>query len=111
MAVEPRSRKLSAIELSWTRNILIAYRSLRNLRDSYGVRIVVVDGDSWYVEPSIKLGLRLHVEIGGIHNIVERLSREVKRRLRSINLYLPCRCRKPFKNVERWTNTWRTYYN
>jgi len=64
MAVEPRSRKLLAIELSWTRNILIAYRFLRNLRDSYGVRIVVVDGASWYVEPSIKLGLRLHVESG-----------------------------------------------
>jgi len=49
------------------------------------------------------------VEIGGLHNIVERLSREVKRRLRSLNLYLSCR--KPFKHVERWINTWRKYYN
>ena len=111
MAIEPRSRKLLAIELSWTRNILVAYRFLKYLRDSYGVRIVIVDGAPWYVEPSIKLGLRLNLERGGPHNIVERLSREVKRRLRDFNIYSPCRCREPLKHVETWLEAWRSYYN
>gem|GEM_PF-5838750 len=44
IAIKPSSRKLLAIELSWTRNILVAYRFLKNLRDGYGVRITVVDG-------------------------------------------------------------------
>jgi len=59
MAIEPSSKKLLAIELSWTRNILVVYRFLKNLKDGYGVRIVIVDKAPWYVEPCIKPCLRL----------------------------------------------------
>jgi len=99
-----------AIELSLTRNMLVAYKFLKYLRDSYGVWIVVVDGAPWYVEPSIKLCLRLNLE-NRLHNMVERLSREVKRRLRDFNIYSPCRCREPLKYVETWLEAWRSYYN
>ncbi len=34
--------------------------------------------------------------------MVERLSREVKRRLKDFNLYFPCRCMKLFKHVKEW---------
>jgi|GEM_PF-2181624 len=42
---------------------------------------------------------------------MKKLSREVKRRLRSFNVYFPCRCRELFKHVEIWLETWKCYYN
>jgi len=46
-------------------------------------------------------------------NYVERLSKEVKLRLADFfDLYFPCRCRRPFIDVNRWTlDAWRVHYN
>ncbi|MGC8850269.1 MAG: hypothetical protein ACP5QI_07335, partial [Candidatus Bathyarchaeia archaeon] len=100
-----------ALELSWTRNSLVAYRFLRHLRDMYGVGVIVADGAQWYVWPCTELGLRLHVQRGGFHSLMERLSKEVKRRLKDFDLYFPCRCREPFKHVKEWLEAWGGYYN
>ena len=44
LAMEPRSRRLLAVRLSWTRNILAAYSFLKHLRDRYSVRVVGLMG-------------------------------------------------------------------
>jgi hypothetical protein len=33
-------------------------------------------------------------------NLAERLSKEVKRRLKDFDLSFPCRCRRPFRHVK-----------
>ena len=111
MALEPKSRRLLALELSWTRNSLTAYLFLKHLRDAHGVRVIIADGAQWYVQPCIDLGLRLQVQRGGFHSLVERLSKEVKRRLKDFDLYFPCRCHKPFKHVKEWLEAWKAYYS
>ena len=78
LAMKSTSRRLLAVRLSWKRNILVAYNFLKHLRERYGVRVVVVDGAKWYLEPCLELGIRRIVQCGGFHNIMERLSKEVR---------------------------------
>jgi transposase-like protein len=44
-------------------------------------------------------------------NLAERLSKEVKRRLKDFDLYFPCRCHTSFRHVKTWLEAWRGYYN
>ncbi|MGC8850601.1 MAG: hypothetical protein ACP5QI_09045, partial [Candidatus Bathyarchaeia archaeon] len=74
-------------------------------------RAIIADGAQWYVQPCSELGLRLHVQRGGFHSLVERLSKEVKRRLKDFDLYFPCRCQRPFGHTRAWLEAWRAYYN
>jgi len=43
IALEPKSRKLLALELSWTRNSFVAYLFLKRLKGLYGIRVVVAE--------------------------------------------------------------------
>jgi transposase InsO family protein len=47
----------------------------------------------------------------GLLNLAERLSKEVKSRLKDFDLYFPRRCPKPFRHVKTWLDAWRGYYN
>ena len=107
LAMDPRSRRLLALDLSWTRNGSVAYRLLRRLRDNHGVRAVVADGALWYRRPCHGLGLRHQVD-PGLCNLVERLSKEAKRRMKGFDLYFPCRCSRPFGHVRRWLEAWKS---
>ena len=109
MALEPRSRRILALELSWMRSNLAAYLFLKRLKDRYGVRVIVADGAPWYGVCS-ELGLRL-IHDRSLLNLAERLSKEVKRRLKDFDLYFPCRCKKPFRHTKTWLEAWRSYYN
>lgn len=103
------SRRLLAVRLSWTRNILAAYSFLKHLRDRYSVRVVVVDGAQWYMEPCRELGLRRVVQRGMVHNLMERLSKEVKRRLKDFDLHFPRD--KTLRGARAWLKAWKAYYN
>jgi len=48
IVLEPRSRRVLGLELSWTRNSLTAYLFLKRLKSLYGVRVIVADGAPWY---------------------------------------------------------------
>jgi transposase-like protein len=109
IVLEPRSRRLLGLELSWTRNSLTAYLFLKRLKSLYGIRVIVADGAPWYGVCS-ELGLRL-IHDKDLLNLAERLSKEVKRRLKDFDLYFPCRCRRPFRHVKTWLDAWRGYYN
>jgi len=109
LAVEPRSGRLLALRLSWTRKILVAYGFLKHLRDSYGVRVVVVDGADWYIEPRLELRIRRQVERGGVHSLMEPLNKEVKRRLKDFDLYFPRD--KSLHGAKAWLQAWKAYYN
>lgn len=109
MALEPRSRRMLALEVSWTRNNLVAYGFLKRLRDRYGVRVVVCNGASWY-GVCRELGLR-RIADPDLQNLVERLSKEVKRRLKDFDLYFPCRCPTPLRHVGRWLEAYRGFHN
>lgn len=56
IALEAKSRRLLASELSWTRNSLTAYPFLKKLKDRYGVKVIVCNGAPWY---NVALELRL----------------------------------------------------
>lgn len=110
MALDPGSRRLLALDVSWTRSNLTAYSFLRRLRERHGVRVIISDGASWYRGPCLELGLR-HLIDPNTGNSMERLSKEVKRRLKDFDLYFPCRCPQPFSHVRTWLEAWKTYYN
>ncbi|MEM2169159.1 MAG: hypothetical protein QW186_05090 [Candidatus Bathyarchaeia archaeon] len=78
MALEPISKRLLALELNWIRNNLTARISLKRLKEKYGVRIIVANGAHWCSVAS-ELGLRL-IHDRNLLNIIERLSKEVKRK-------------------------------
>jgi len=109
MALEPISRRILSLELSWTRSNLTAYLLLKRLKNLYGVRVIVADGAPWYGVCS-ELGLRL-IHHRNLLNLAERLSKEVKRRLKDFDLYFPCRCRKPFLHAKGLLEAWRGFYN
>jgi len=109
MALEPCSRRLLALDVSWTRNNLVAHGFLRNLRDRYGVRVIVCNGALWY-GVCWELGMRRVVD-PDLQNLAERLSKEVKRRLKDFDLYFPCRCPTPLRHVGRWLDAYRGFYN
>ncbi|MEM3693214.1 MAG: hypothetical protein QXI39_04245 [Candidatus Bathyarchaeia archaeon] len=88
------------MELSWTRSNLTAYLFLKKLRDLYGVRVIVAKGAPWYGVAS-ELGLRL-IHDRSLLNLAERLSKELKRRLKDFDLYFPCKCHNPFNHVSTW---------
>jgi transposase-like protein len=110
MAYEPHSRRLLALHATWHRNDLAAYLFLQWLKERYRVRYIITDGAHWYRYASSQLNLHHQVD-GALCNYVERLSKEVKRRLADFDLYFPCRCRKPFTHVNRWLEAWRIHYN
>ncbi|MEM3693878.1 MAG: hypothetical protein QXI39_07665 [Candidatus Bathyarchaeia archaeon] len=83
IALEPVSRRILALELSWTRSNLTAYLFLKKLRDLYGVRVIVANGAPWYGVAS-ELGLRL-IHDRSLLNLAERLSKELKRRLKDFS--------------------------
>lgn len=87
----------------------MAYGFLKHLRDSYGVRVVVVDGADWYIEPRLELRIRRQVGRGGVHVLMERLNREVKRRLKEFDLYFPRD--KSLHGAKAWLQAWKAYYN
>ncbi|MEM2169155.1 MAG: hypothetical protein QW186_05070 [Candidatus Bathyarchaeia archaeon] len=103
MALEPISRRTLSLELSWTRSNLTAYLFLKRLKEKYGVRVIVADGAPWY---GVCSKLRL-IHDRNLLNLAERLSKEVKRRLKDFDLYLPCRCRKPFLHAKGLLEAWR----
>jgi len=109
IALEPKSRKLLGLELSWTRNSFVAYLFLKRLKSLYGIRVVVANGAPWYSVCS-ELRLRL-IHDKDLLNLVERLSKEVKRRLKDFDLHFPCRCHTSFRHVKTWLEAWRGYYN
>ena len=110
MAYEPKSKRLLSLRATWHRNELTAQLFLGWLKMRYRVRHVITDGASWYRYACHQLGLRHQVDDVS-SNYVERLSKEVKRRLADFNLYFPCRCDKPFTHVNRWLDAWCIHYN
>jgi transposase-like protein len=110
MALDPGSRRLLALEVTWTRSNLTACGFLKELRERHGVRVIITDEAPWYRAPCPQLGLR-HIVDPHAGNFMERLSKEVKRRLKDFDLYFPCRCPQPFNHVKTWLEAWKTYYN
>ncbi|MBS7609058.1 hypothetical protein KEJ19_00610 [Candidatus Bathyarchaeota archaeon] len=70
----------------------------------------------WHkVKPYSELGLRL-IHDRSLLKPPERLSKEVKRRLKDFSylrpfLYFPCRCENPFSHLFAWLEAWKGYYN
>ena len=104
LALEPRSRRLLAVRLSWTRNDLVAHAFLKHLKEHYGIRVVVADGAPWYRWACMELGLRLHVKRGGDRSLLERLNKEAKRRLRDFDIDFPG---KSLGTAKTWLRAWR----
>jgi transposase-like protein len=63
----------------------------------------------WYGVCS-ELRLRLIYD-RSLLNLEERLSKELKRRLKDFDLSFSCGCPKPFRHVKTWLEAWRSYYN
>ncbi|MBS7609342.1 hypothetical protein KEJ19_02065 [Candidatus Bathyarchaeota archaeon] len=93
MALEPKSRRLLALELSWMRRgaalrYVMVYLFLRKLKLRKGKLWhkdyrFVADRAPWYGIAS-ELGLRL-IHDGSLLKPPERLSKEVKRRLKDFS--------------------------
>jgi transposase-like protein len=106
--MEHGTRRLLAVQFSWTRNGLIAHAFLKHLNTRYGIRVVVADGALWYRWACVEVGLRLQVEPGGGRSLLERLNKEVKRRLKDFDISFPG---KSLSTARAWLKAWKAHYN
>jgi len=89
VAIEPERRALISMYVSETRNALVAYSFLSELRLKHGVRHVITDGASWYCLAANWARVSREVVHGGVRSYVERFICSVKDRLRGFDCYFP----------------------
>jgi len=109
VAVEPERRVLLALSLSETRNILMAYSFLCELKRR-GVKQVITDGAKWYFAAARWAGLGHRVVSGGVRSYVERFICTVKDRLRGFDAYFPSP-RKLLASAFKFLYAWAGFYN
>ncbi len=109
VAIEPERRAILALYLSETRNFLVAYSFLAELR-RHGVKRVITDGARWYPPAARWAGLRHEVVHGGVRSYVERFICAVKDRLRGFDVYFPSPSRL-LDSALRLLYAWASFYN
>ena len=75
--------------VSETRNALVAYSFLLELRLKHGVRHVKINGASWYCLAANWARVSCEVVHGGVCSYVDRFICSVKDRLRGFDCYFP----------------------
>ena len=109
VAIDPERRAILALYLSYTRNTLVAYSLLHELKKR-GVKCVVADGANWYPIAARWARIEHKVVRGGVRSYVERFICAVKDRLRGFDAYFPSP-KKLLCSALRLIYAWACFYN
>lgn len=112
LALDPENRKFLGFHLSRTRNILVAYQFLMELRRRYGGKPLYTDGANWYPLAARWARLRHTVYDDDLKNIMERFVETVKDRLECFDDYFPClREGCDHAHIHNWFSVYALIYN
>jgi putative transposase len=100
VAVEPIHKQILGVYISRHRNMIVAESFLRSLIKIYGENTVYSDGETWYPEPCISLGLKHRLHSSYEKSIVERIIEYLKDRTEAFDDYFPCIRRRRTKGLQ-----------
>jgi putative transposase len=112
VAIEPKNRRILALNISKERNMLIAEKFLSGLVKVHGKHSVSTDGGTWYPMACRFLNLNHHIHSPLEKSLIERTMQYIKDRTESFDDYFPCRTKNcKLKHVKRWLRFFGDYHN
>lgn len=112
VAIEPLTKVILGICISFERTMLVAERFLKALVIEYGKHPLSTDGGTWYPQACRFLNIEHHIHSLYERSIIERTIQYIKDRTESFDDYFPCRKGKcMLEHVRNWFNLFVDYHN
>ena len=96
VAIEPKNKRILALNISKERNMFVAERFIAGLAEIYGKHPVSIDGGTWYPQACRFLRIKHHLHSPFEKSVIERTIQYIKDRTESFDDYFPCKKRKVF---------------
>jgi len=112
VAIEPKDRRILALNISKERNMFVAERFISGLVKICGKHPVSTDGGTWYPQACRFLKLNHHIHSPLEKSLVERTIQYIKDRTECFDDYFPCRIKNcTLKHVRNWLDLFVDYHN
>ena len=112
VAIEPENKRISTLNISKERNMLMAERFISGLVKINGNHPVSTDGGTWYPQACRFLNLDHHIHSSNEKSLIERTMHYIMDRTECFDDYFPCKKKKcKLKHVQNWLNLFAYQHN